>query len=242
MPNPLYLFGRSCTHNQEMSGIQGIRLWVCSVAHPSLYPFPFVDSTPLGCDHQPARNCWGTSESWLWSWAPRLSRKYPPTPCLWAWLSVGHRSPDTNLHDTAPPVYPTGHQLQWYVWLPHPRAVTMEKGFVGQLKESGKSLNSQYVKGWGNTHTTCLLDVLIKFIQNPDSEFLKFRRHDHLSYKRIGVRFCLMTIYKWLYFLPFVLLGHTCLHLASIHGYLGIVEFLVSLGADVNAQVSASYL
>ncbi|ELW63176.1 NF-kappa-B inhibitor alpha [Tupaia chinensis] len=30
--------------------------------------------------------------------------------------------------------------------------------------------------------------------------------------------------------------GHTCLHLASIHGYLGIVELLVSLGADVNAQ------
>lgn len=39
-----------------------------------------------------------------------------------------------------------------------------------------------------------------------------------------------------------VLLGHTCLHLASIHGYLGIVELLVSLGADVNAQVSASCL
>lgn len=35
-------------------------------------------------------------------------------------------------------------------------------------------------------------------------------------------------------------LGHTCLHLASIHGYLGIVEHLVSLGADVNAQVSRS--
>lgn len=35
-------------------------------------------------------------------------------------------------------------------------------------------------------------------------------------------------------------LGHTCLHLASIHGYLGIVEHLVSLGADVNAQVSTS--
>lgn len=32
--------------------------------------------------------------------------------------------------------------------------------------------------------------------------------------------------------------GHTCLHLASIHGYLGIVEHLVTLGADVNAQVS----
>ncbi|XP_074069479.1 NF-kappa-B inhibitor alpha [Macrotis lagotis] len=30
--------------------------------------------------------------------------------------------------------------------------------------------------------------------------------------------------------------GHTCLHLASIHGYLAIVEHLVSLGADVNAQ------
>ncbi|KFO29296.1 NF-kappa-B inhibitor alpha [Fukomys damarensis] len=30
--------------------------------------------------------------------------------------------------------------------------------------------------------------------------------------------------------------GHTCLHLASIHSYLGIVELLVSLGADVNAQ------
>lgn len=34
--------------------------------------------------------------------------------------------------------------------------------------------------------------------------------------------------------------GHTCLHLASIHGYLGIVEHLVTLGADVNAQVSTS--
>uniref|UniRef100_A0A5F8H5D6 NF-kappa-B inhibitor alpha n=1 Tax=Monodelphis domestica TaxID=13616 RepID=A0A5F8H5D6_MONDO len=30
--------------------------------------------------------------------------------------------------------------------------------------------------------------------------------------------------------------GHTCLHLASIHGYLAIVEHLVSLGADINAQ------
>ncbi|KAM7163654.1 NF-kappa-B inhibitor alpha [Macrochelys suwanniensis] len=30
--------------------------------------------------------------------------------------------------------------------------------------------------------------------------------------------------------------GHTCLHLASIHGYLAIVEYLLSLGADVNAQ------
>lgn len=34
--------------------------------------------------------------------------------------------------------------------------------------------------------------------------------------------------------------GHTCLHLASIHGYLAIVEHLVTLGADVNAQVSTS--
>lgn len=31
--------------------------------------------------------------------------------------------------------------------------------------------------------------------------------------------------------------GHTCLHLASIQGYLAIVECLLSLGADVNAQV-----
>ncbi|ERE92523.1 NF-kappa-B inhibitor alpha-like protein [Cricetulus griseus] len=30
--------------------------------------------------------------------------------------------------------------------------------------------------------------------------------------------------------------GHTCLHLTSIHVYLGIVEHLVSLGAHVNAQ------
>uniref|UniRef100_A0A8D0HBA0 NF-kappa-B inhibitor alpha n=1 Tax=Sphenodon punctatus TaxID=8508 RepID=A0A8D0HBA0_SPHPU len=30
--------------------------------------------------------------------------------------------------------------------------------------------------------------------------------------------------------------GHTCLHLASIQGYLAIVERLLSLGADVNAQ------
>uniref|UniRef100_A0A8C3JJ54 NF-kappa-B inhibitor alpha n=1 Tax=Calidris pygmaea TaxID=425635 RepID=A0A8C3JJ54_9CHAR len=30
--------------------------------------------------------------------------------------------------------------------------------------------------------------------------------------------------------------GHTCLHLASIEGYLAIVEYLLSLGADVNAQ------
>ncbi|KAM4690707.1 NF-kappa-B inhibitor alpha [Rhinophrynus dorsalis] len=30
--------------------------------------------------------------------------------------------------------------------------------------------------------------------------------------------------------------GHTCLHLASIYGYLAIVENLISLGADINAQ------
>ncbi|XP_030070578.1 NF-kappa-B inhibitor alpha [Microcaecilia unicolor] len=30
--------------------------------------------------------------------------------------------------------------------------------------------------------------------------------------------------------------GHTCLHLASIHGFLAIVENLISLGADINAQ------
>uniref|UniRef100_A0A7M4FSY1 NF-kappa-B inhibitor alpha n=1 Tax=Crocodylus porosus TaxID=8502 RepID=A0A7M4FSY1_CROPO len=32
--------------------------------------------------------------------------------------------------------------------------------------------------------------------------------------------------------------GHTCLHLASIQGYLAIVECLLSLGADVNAQLT----
>ncbi|KAJ6655662.1 hypothetical protein lerEdw1_004898 [Lerista edwardsae] len=30
--------------------------------------------------------------------------------------------------------------------------------------------------------------------------------------------------------------GHTCLHLAAIQGYLAIVEYLLTLGADVNAQ------
>nr|XP_033809091.1 NF-kappa-B inhibitor alpha [Geotrypetes seraphini] len=30
--------------------------------------------------------------------------------------------------------------------------------------------------------------------------------------------------------------GQTCLHLASIHGFLAIVENLISLGADINAQ------
>lgn len=30
--------------------------------------------------------------------------------------------------------------------------------------------------------------------------------------------------------------GHTCLHLASSKGFLGIVEHLISLGADINAQ------
>jgi NF-kappa-B inhibitor alpha len=31
--------------------------------------------------------------------------------------------------------------------------------------------------------------------------------------------------------------GHNCLHLASINGYLSMVESLVQLGADINAQV-----
>uniref|UniRef100_A0A8C5QIB8 NF-kappa-B inhibitor alpha n=1 Tax=Leptobrachium leishanense TaxID=445787 RepID=A0A8C5QIB8_9ANUR len=30
--------------------------------------------------------------------------------------------------------------------------------------------------------------------------------------------------------------GHTCLHLASIHGFLGVAETLLSEGADINAQ------
>lgn len=32
-------------------------------------------------------------------------------------------------------------------------------------------------------------------------------------------------------------LGHNCLHLASINGYISLVENLVRLGADINAQV-----
>ncbi|XP_053553743.1 NF-kappa-B inhibitor alpha [Bombina bombina] len=30
--------------------------------------------------------------------------------------------------------------------------------------------------------------------------------------------------------------GHTCLHLASIYGFLAVVEILIKLGADINAQ------
>lgn len=33
--------------------------------------------------------------------------------------------------------------------------------------------------------------------------------------------------------------GHNCLHLASINGYISLVESLVALGADINAQVGA---
>lgn len=32
-------------------------------------------------------------------------------------------------------------------------------------------------------------------------------------------------------------LGQNCLHLVSIYGYLSLVERLVELGADINAQV-----
>ena len=39
-------------------------------------------------------------------------------------------------------------------------------------------------------------------------------------------------------FLTFLFLtGHNCLHLASINGYISLVENLVQLGADINAQV-----
>ena len=31
--------------------------------------------------------------------------------------------------------------------------------------------------------------------------------------------------------------GHNCLHLASINGYVSLVESLVQMGADINAQV-----
>ena len=31
--------------------------------------------------------------------------------------------------------------------------------------------------------------------------------------------------------------GHNCLHLASINGYVSLVESLVQLGADIDAQV-----
>lgn len=32
--------------------------------------------------------------------------------------------------------------------------------------------------------------------------------------------------------------GQNCLHLASVQGFLSLVENLVNLGADINAQVS----
>lgn len=83
---------------------------------------------------------------------------------------------------------------------------------------------------------------LYKVHSDPRSWVVQIQKN--LPLKRIGEKFCFRCEdwNKWLYFFPLVLLGHTCLHLASIHGYLGIVELLVSLGADVNAQVSASCL
>lgn len=38
----------------------------------------------------------------------------------------------------------------------------------------------------------------------------------------------------------FRLAGHNCLHLASINGYLSLVDHLIQLGADINAQVGVS--
>lgn len=40
--------------------------------------------------------------------------------------------------------------------------------------------------------------------------------------------------------LPLLPPGHNCLHLAAINGYISLVESLVRLGADINAQVSAA--
>ena len=56
-----------------------------------------------------------------------------------------------------------------------------------------------------------------------------------------GVSFCccLHSSQIWCIFVCvlFFFLGQNCLHLVSIHGYLALVERLVELGADINAQV-----
>lgn len=78
---------------------------------------------------------------------------------------------------------------------------------------------------------------------HSEPRFWVLQIQKNLFSKRIGGKFCLRSRVETSGYTSFiVLLGHTCLHLASIHGYLGIVELLVSLGADVNAQVSASHL
>lgn len=35
--------------------------------------------------------------------------------------------------------------------------------------------------------------------------------------------------------------GLNCLHLASVHGFLSLVESLVELGADINAKVKRNH-
>lgn len=34
--------------------------------------------------------------------------------------------------------------------------------------------------------------------------------------------------------------GQNCLHLASVHGFLSLVENMVDLGADINAKVTST--
>lgn len=43
-------------------------------------------------------------------------------------------------------------------------------------------------------------------------------------------------------FLMFSLAGQNCIHLASVQGFLSLVENMVDLGADINAKVHTTYL
>uniref|UniRef100_A0A8C8SH74 NF-kappa-B inhibitor alpha n=1 Tax=Pelusios castaneus TaxID=367368 RepID=A0A8C8SH74_9SAUR len=77
-----------------------------------------------------------------------------------------------------------------------------------------------------------------------DPEIRDFRGNTplHIACEQGSLRgVCVLTQYCQQHHLHSVLQsanynGHTCLHLASIQGYLAIVECLLSLGADVNAQ------
>jgi hypothetical protein len=93
-------------------------------------------------------------------------------------LSGQCRSPDADLHNTAPSVHPAGHQLQWYVCLPQPRVDNKGRRKVGPSEENRQKFILTVCERLRNMDKQCLFDAFMKFIQNTDSEFLKFKRHD----------------------------------------------------------------
>uniref|UniRef100_A0A674IZK4 NF-kappa-B inhibitor alpha n=1 Tax=Terrapene triunguis TaxID=2587831 RepID=A0A674IZK4_9SAUR len=189
---------------------------------------PGLRKPPAAC----ARDCWGIARGWLLGPWPDVT-PLPPAHCS--------RTDFEGLFFSVP-----------FCRFLHLAIIHEEKAWtvevIRQATANPAFLNFQNNLNQTPLHLAVITDqaeiaeILLKAGCDPEIRDFRGNTPLHIACEQGSVRaVSVLTQYCQQHHLYSVLQsanynGHTCLHLASIHGYLAIVEYLLSLGADVNAQ------